>query len=167
MVDYLIHALKEHADLPKLEDFVPVAVVLDIFFGKTSPTSGPFLEASKKEGTVHGILLKLGVELPDELRERIKKLKANTFQEGVITNMLDGIKASKEQSFEKVLFALGIRNIGENTAQLLARHFGSIEKLQAASSEQLLDINGVGRKRSSKVSKTFSHRRRTWSILSD
>ncbi|KPQ09237.1 MAG: DNA ligase, NAD-dependent [Algoriphagus marincola HL-49] len=143
MVDYLIHALKEHADLPKLEDFVPVAVVLDIFLGRRSDF-GAILEASKKEGTVHGILLKLGVELPDELRERIKKLKANTFQEGVITNMLDGIKASKEQSFEKVLFALGIRNIGENTAQLLARHFGSIEKLQAASSEQLLDINGVG-----------------------
>ncbi|TDK43577.1 NAD-dependent DNA ligase LigA [Algoriphagus formosus] len=143
MVDYLIHALKEHADLPKLEDFVPVAVVLDIFLGRRSDF-GSILEASKKEGTVHGILLKLGVELPDELRERIKKLKANTFQEGVITNMLEGIKASKEQSFEKVLFALGIRNIGENTAQLLARHFGSIEKLQAASSEQLLDINGVG-----------------------
>jgi DNA ligase (NAD+) len=143
MVDYLIHALKEHADLPKLEDFVPVAVVLDIFLGRRSDF-GSILEASKKEGTVHGILLKLGVDLPDELRERIKKLKANTFQEGVITNMLEGIKASKEQSFEKVLFALGIRNIGENTAQLLARHFGSIEKLQAASSEQLLDINGVG-----------------------
>ncbi|WP_288371811.1 NAD-dependent DNA ligase LigA [uncultured Algoriphagus sp.] len=143
MVDYLIHALKEHADLPKLEDFVPVAVVLDIFLGRRSDF-GSILEASKKEGTVHGILLKLGVELPDELRERIKKLKANTFQEGVISNMLEGIKASKEQSFEKVLFALGIRNIGENTAQLLARHFGSIEKLQAASSEQLLDINGVG-----------------------
>jgi DNA ligase (NAD+) len=143
MVDYLIHALKEHADLPKLEDFVPLAVVLDIFLGRRSNFDS-ILEASKKEGTVHGILLKLSVELPDELRERIKKLKANTFQEGVITNMLEGIKASKEQSFEKVLFALGIRNIGENTAQLLARHFGSIEKLQAASSEQLLDINGVG-----------------------
>lgn len=143
MVDYLIHALKEHVDLPKLEDFVPVAVVLDIFLGRRSDF-GSILEASKKEGTVHGILLKLSVELPDELRERIKKLKANTFQEGVITNMLEGIKASKEQPFEKVLFALGIRNIGENTAQLLARHFGSIEKLQAASSKQLLDINGVG-----------------------
>jgi DNA ligase, NAD-dependent len=143
MVDYLIHALKEHADLPKLEDFVPVAVVLDIFLGRRSDFE-TILEASKKEGTVHGILLKLEVDIPDEVRERIKKLKANTFQEGVISNMLEGIKASKEQPFEKVLFALGIRNIGENTAQLLARHFGSIEKLQSASSEQLLDINGVG-----------------------
>lgn len=143
MVDYLIHALKEHADLPKLEDFVPVAVVLDIFLGRRSDFE-TILVASIKEGTVHGILLKLGVEIPDEVRERIKKLKANTFQEGVISNMLEGIKASKEQPFEKVLFALGIRNIGENTAQLLARHFGSIQKLQEASSEQLLDINGVG-----------------------
>ena len=58
--------------------------------------------------------------------------------------MMEGIFASKNQAFEKVLFALGIRNIGENTAQLLARHFGSIEKLQDATAEQLLEINGVG-----------------------
>jgi DNA ligase (NAD+) len=43
-----------------------------------------------------------------------------------------------------VLFGIGIRNIGENTAQLLARHFGTIEKLAAATSEELLQINGVG-----------------------
>jgi DNA ligase (NAD+) len=58
--------------------------------------------------------------------------------------MMEGIKKSKNQPFEKVLFALGIRNIGENTAQLLAKHFGTIEKIQSATSEQLLDINGVG-----------------------
>lgn len=143
MVDYLIQALKEHSDLPKLEDFVPVALVLDIFLGRRSDFES-LLDASMKEGTVHGMLLRLDIALPDELRERIKKLKANTFQEGVISNMLEGIHASKTQPFEKVLFALGIRNIGENTAQLLARQLGSIQKLQEATSEQLLAINGVG-----------------------
>jgi DNA ligase (NAD+) len=58
--------------------------------------------------------------------------------------MMEGITNSKSQPFEKVLFAIGIRNIGENTAQLLARHFGTIEKLAAATSEELLQINGVG-----------------------
>ncbi|MGM0945329.1 MAG: NAD-dependent DNA ligase LigA [Bacteroidota bacterium] len=143
MVDYLINSIKDHAELPKLEDYVPVALVLEIFLGRRIAFE-QILEASKKEGTVHGMLLRLNLDLPDEIRDRIKKLKANTFQEGVISNMLEGIRASKSQPFEKVLFALGIRNIGENTAQLLARHFGSIQKLQEASAEQLLEINGVG-----------------------
>ncbi|WP_339880347.1 NAD-dependent DNA ligase LigA [uncultured Algoriphagus sp.] len=142
MIDYLISNLNGH-NLPKLEDYLPVAVVLDLFLSRKVDFQ-QVLEVSKKEGTVHGILLKLNLGLNQELTDRIKKLKANTFQDGVIKNMMEGISASKNQPFEKVLFALGIRNIGENTAQLLARHFGTIEKLEAATSEQLLDINGVG-----------------------
>ncbi|MDR7131293.1 DNA ligase (NAD+) [Algoriphagus sp. 4150] len=142
MVEYLINHLKDH-NLPKLEDYVPVAVVLEILLGRRIDFD-TILQASKTEGTVHGILLKLNLDLTPEITDRIKKLKANTFQDGVIKNMMEGIAASKNQPFEKVLFGLGIRNIGENTAQLLARHFGSIEKLEAANSEQLLDINGVG-----------------------
>ncbi|SFB54056.1 NAD-dependent DNA ligase LigA [Algoriphagus aquimarinus] len=142
MIDYLISNLKDH-NLPKLEDYVPVAVVIDLFLSRKVDFQ-QVLEVSKKEGTVHGILLKLNLDLNQQLTDRIKKLKANTFQDGVIKNMMEGIAVSKNQPFEKVLFALGIRNIGENTAQLLARHFGTIEKLEAATSEQLLDINGVG-----------------------
>ena len=143
MVDFLLQNLDQHTDLMKVEDYVPVAVVLEIFLGRRVSFE-KILEGSKKHGTVHMILLELDLDLPSEIQERIKKLKANTFQEGVISNMMEGIFKSKEQPFEKVLFALGIRNIGENTAVLLARHFGSIEKLQEASTEQLLEINGVG-----------------------
>ncbi|MFM2250814.1 MAG: hypothetical protein RLZZ358_1741 [Bacteroidota bacterium] len=143
MVDFLLQNLATHADLMKVEDYIPVAVVLEIFLGRRVEFE-QILEASKKHGTIHTILLELQLNLPDELQERIKKLKANTFQEGVITNMMEGIFASKSQDFDKVLFALGIRNIGENTAQLLAKHFGNLEKLQAATGEELLEINGVG-----------------------
>ena len=143
MVDFLLQNLATHADLMKVEDYIPVAVVLEIFLGRRVEFE-QILEASKKQGTIHTILLELQLNLPDELQERIKKLKANTFQEGVITNMMEGIFASKSQDFDKVLFALGIRNIGENTAQLLAKHFGNLEKLQAATGEELLEINGVG-----------------------
>lgn len=142
MVEYLINHLKDHM-LPKLEDYVPVAVVLEILLGRRVEFD-QIIQASKTEGTVHGILLKLNLDLSPEITDRIKKLKANTFQDGVISNMMEGIAASKNQPFEKVLFALGIRNIGENTAQLLARHFVSIDRLQGATSEQLLDVNGVG-----------------------
>ncbi len=143
MVDFLLQNLSAHADLMKVEDYIPVAVVLEIFLGRRVEFE-QILEASKKHGTIHTILLELQLTLPDELQERIKKLKANTFQEGVISNMMEGIFASKSQDFDKVLFALGIRNIGENTAQLLAKHFGNLEKLQAATGEELLEINGVG-----------------------
>ncbi len=142
-VNRLIYQLKDHPELPMMEDFVPVALVLDLFLGRRVEFS-QIMNASKKHGTVHMILLDLNLDLPNELNERIKKLKSNTFQEGVISNMIAGINASKSQPFEKVLFAIGIRNIGENTAQLLARHFGSIDKLRTATSEQLLDVNGVG-----------------------
>lgn len=143
MVDYLLEHLSRHSDLTKLEDYVPVAVILEIFLGRRIEFE-QILNASKNHGTVHMILLDLNLDLPLELSERIKKLKANTFQEGVISNMMEGINASKAQPFEKVLFALGIRNIGENTAQLLAKHFKTIEKLLEATTEQLLEINGVG-----------------------
>lgn len=143
MVDFLLQNLDSHQDLMKVEDYVPVAVVLEIFLGRRVEFER-ILEASKNHGTVHTILLDLQLTLPDEINERIKKLKANTFQEGVISNMMEGIFKSKEQPFEKVLFAIGIRNIGENTAVLLAKHFGSIEKLQEATTEELLEINGVG-----------------------
>lgn len=143
MIDYLLQHLQAHQELKQVEDYVPVAIVLEIFLGRRV-TFEQILEASKQRGSVHTILLSLQLNLPEELQERIKKLKANTFQEGVISNMMEGILASKAQDFDKVLFALGIRNIGENTAQLLAKHFGTIEKLQAATTDELLNINGVG-----------------------
>jgi DNA ligase (NAD+) len=155
-VNRLIYQLKDHPELPTIEDFIPVALILELFLGRRADFE-KILEASRNHGTVHMILLELNVELPADLSERIKKLKANTFQEGVISNMMEGILASKKQPFEKVLFALGIRNIGENTAQLLARHFGSIDKLQAATSEQLRDINGVGETLVQSIQEFFAH----------
>jgi DNA ligase (NAD+) len=131
------------SSLPPLEDYVPVAVVLSLLVGNKASID-ELIKAAYHQNTVHGTLLRLGVVLGEEQEERIKKLKGNSFQEGVIGNMLEGIEASKNQPFEKVLFALGIRNIGENTAQLLARHFKNIDALREASTEQLLEINGVG-----------------------
>jgi DNA ligase (NAD+) len=133
----------ENSHLPQMEDYLPVPVVLHVLIGNWVSLE-KLVEVSLHENTVHAIMLKLNAPISSEQEERIKKLKANTFQEGVISNMLEGIKASKSQPFEKVLFALGIRNIGENTAQILARHFKNIDALQHASGEELLHVNGVG-----------------------
>ncbi len=59
-------------------------------------------------------------------------------------NILDEIAASKKLPLERVIFGLGIRFVGERTAQFLAEHFGSIDALMNASLEELEDVNEVG-----------------------
>ena len=55
-----------------------------------------------------------------------------------------GIEQSKEVPFERVLFALGIRFVGETSARLLARHFKSMDALMAATTEELQEVEGIG-----------------------
>ncbi|MBQ7899542.1 MAG: NAD-dependent DNA ligase LigA [Bacteroidales bacterium] len=57
---------------------------------------------------------------------------------------LKSLKDSKDTPFERVLYALGIRHVGETTAKSLARHFGSIDALMAAGKEQLLGADDIG-----------------------
>ncbi|MDE7149537.1 MAG: NAD-dependent DNA ligase LigA [Bacteroidales bacterium] len=61
-----------------------------------------------------------------------------------VRNILSGIEASKRKPFETVLFALGIRFVGEVTAKALARHFGDIDTLMQATKEELLQTEDVG-----------------------
>lgn len=58
--------------------------------------------------------------------------------------VVKAIADSRQVPFERVLFALGIRFVGETSARLIARHFGDIDSLMGATLEQLLDIEGVG-----------------------
>lgn len=59
-------------------------------------------------------------------------------------NLLNAIHASKQQELPRLIFALGIRHVGERTAKLLAEKFGSIEALQNATDEELTTIRDVG-----------------------
>ena len=59
-------------------------------------------------------------------------------------NILESIKSSTDRDFERVLFALGIRHVGFTTAAELAHAFGSMEKLQEASVEDLSRVEGIG-----------------------
>ena len=58
--------------------------------------------------------------------------------------IVNGIKASANVPFERVVFALGIRFVGETSARLLARHFKSMDALMNATLEDLLEVEGVG-----------------------
>lgn len=61
-------------------------------------------------------------------------------------NMINGIEKSKEIPFEKVLYALGIRFVGETVAKKLAKHFKSIDALMSASFETLISVDEIGDK---------------------
>ncbi len=59
-------------------------------------------------------------------------------------NLLDDIEASKKLPLERVIYGLGIRFVGERTAEFLAEHFGSMEALMHSSAEDLQQVNEVG-----------------------
>ena len=63
-----------------------------------------------------------------------------------IQNLLEGIEKSKSQSFQKVLFGLGIRYVGETVAKKLVKAFGAIERMQEATIEELEAIDDVGQR---------------------
>jgi len=59
-------------------------------------------------------------------------------------NVVDAIRKSKETTLARFIYALGIRNVGEATAKDLANHFGALEKLLKATTQDLLAVNDVG-----------------------
>ncbi len=67
-------------------------------------------------------------------------------KERAAKNMLEGIEKAKQVPLARFIFALGIRHIGAGTADQLARSFGSIEKIQSASREEFLALDGIGEK---------------------
>jgi len=71
-------------------------------------------------------------------------------------NLLDEIAASKKNSLSRLIYALGIRFVGERTAQLLANHFGSMDEMTKATSEQLTEVAEVGPKVAEGVLEFFS-----------
>lgn len=71
-------------------------------------------------------------------------LKLDKFGDLSAKNLLAALEESKKIPFEKVLFALGIRHVGASGAKKLAKHFGSLEAIQAASEEELTNVTDVG-----------------------
>jgi DNA ligase (NAD+) len=92
-----------------------------------------------------------------ELHNRIDELKQmDRFGEQSINNMLDGIEKSKQMPFEKVLFGLGIRYVGETVAKKLVAHFKTIDNLMAASLEELTATEEIGERIAQSLIEYFS-----------
>ena len=83
-------------------------------------------------------------------------LKLERFAELSVSKLLQSIKAKKQPLLAKFLFGLGIRHVGQLTAQDLARHFGSLEVLIKASSTDLLALDGIGEKAAESIQLWFS-----------
>jgi DNA ligase (NAD+) len=98
-------------------------------------------------------LLGLEFTVSDEFGENEK---SRSLQEKSVNNMLHGIEASKAIPFERVLFALGIRFVGETVARKVVRHFKTIEALMSASREDLLKADEVGEKIADSILSWFS-----------
>lgn len=71
-------------------------------------------------------------------------------------NILEGVRRSKEVSFERVLFALGIRFVGETTAKYIATHFLSLDAIAKATTEELAEAEEVGEKIARSITDYFA-----------
>ncbi|MEC8636453.1 MAG: NAD-dependent DNA ligase LigA [Bacteroidota bacterium] len=76
--------------------------------------------------------------------DREKLLPLERMGKKNVDNLLQGIKASKNKPFTKVVFGLGIRYVGETVAKKLVKAFSSIDKIREATREQLLEVDEIG-----------------------
>lgn len=88
--------------------------------------------------------------------DREELLKLERMGEKSVDNLLSAIEVSKANSLEKLLFGLGIRFIGEKAARILAEHFGTMDKLQQATYDELILIDEIGEKMADAVVQFFS-----------
>jgi DNA ligase (NAD+) len=83
-------------------------------------------------------------------------LELDGFQEKSASNVVAAIDSSKRVPFSRVLFGLNIPDVGWVTAQSLARHFGTIDKIAAASQEDIEEVEGIGPDRAESIAEWFS-----------
>ena len=90
------------------------------------------------------------------LQENVRKV---SFKEKTANNIIEAIEKSKSVPFARVLFALGIKYVGETTAKLIAKAMGSIDNIINASLEELTDIEEVGGKIALSIKDFFADER--------
>jgi DNA ligase (NAD+) len=89
--------------------------------------------------------------------KKIAMLALDRFAEKSVDNIIAGIESSKKNAFEKVLFGLGIRYVGETVAKKLAAHFRTIDALMQADFESLILVDEIGERIAESVLQYFSN----------
>lgn len=110
------------------------------------------IETFFRRGLLHNI-----TDIYTLAERRNELIGLERFGQKSIENMLSGIEKSKEKPFEKVLFALGIRYVGETVAKKLAVHFKTIDSLMAASKEEIQSVYEIGERIAESVTEYFSN----------
>jgi DNA ligase (NAD+) len=101
--------------------------------------------------------LELVRSLPDLYRlTKDQLLELEGFQEKSASNAIGAIERSKRTPFSRVLLGLNIPDVGWVTAQNLARHFGSIDRIAEAAPEDILEVEGIGPERAEAIAEWFS-----------
>lgn len=101
----------------------------------------------------------LGLEKVIEPDEDGGKSKKISLQKKSVENILKGINASKSVPFERVLYAIGIRYVGETVAKKLAKHFRTMDAIMAASSDELVQTEEIGEKIAMSILDFFGNKR--------
>ncbi len=95
-------------------------------------------------------------EEPDLYYLSLEELKSlDGIQDKSAANIINAIERSKKTTLAKFIYALGIRHVGEHTAQLLAEYFGSLDKLMKADMDELSSIKGIGEETAKSVKSFF------------
>jgi DNA ligase (NAD+) len=130
--------------------------------------------ASKRAMDIDG----LGVKLIDQLVDKglvkdvadiyyIKKeqlIELERMADKSAQNIIDAIEKSKTKPLSKFLYALGIRNVGETTAEDLARHFQRLDDFFRLSEEELMEVEGIGPEVAASVHRFFGEKKNRESI---
>ena len=88
-------------------------------------------------------------------KHRDKIIELERFGVKSVDNLLTAIEESKTKPFDKVLFALGVRHIGERTAKVLSKYFGNIDNLIASSEDRIQNVHEIGPKIAQSVANFF------------
>jgi DNA ligase (NAD+) len=95
--------------------------------------------------------------LPDLYRlTKEQLLELDGFADKSASNTIEAIELSKRTPFSRVLLGLNIPDVGWVTAQSLARHFGSVDKLAAATQEEIVEVEGIGPERAEAIVEWFA-----------
>ncbi|WBL26370.1 NAD-dependent DNA ligase LigA [Zunongwangia sp. HGR-M22] len=141
-----------------MEDCVSVNLLIDLKF-PDHQENRPAKEALKNADYIDELLRNESFQDYPKFDDFITKISDRSrisIQKKTTENILNSVEESKKRTFDKVLFALGIRDIGEVSARKIAEHFGNIDKLMEASVEELIELRDVGERVAASITEFFT-----------
>ena len=135
-VDAMHYCLNPHCEAKKIEQIIHFSSrdAMDI-----EGMGEKVVEQFFNQGFIKNI-----VEIYDLSQHRDEIIALDGWKDKSIDNLIEAIEKSKENSLEKVLFGLGIKEVGAKTAKVLSRKYLDIDALSKATEEELLEISDVG-----------------------